>query len=271
MVVEPQGARGGLLSLLQLADSCFPAGGFAFSNGLEGLAKTGRLRGMEDFLQYLECYLEQAACAELPFLNSAFPLASAPGGVAAPEAASPGGPLSDVPPFGAVPAPMGAAPFGAAFAEVAWEWDAFLSLPAPRRASLAQGQAWLRAMEGAYGDDPVLGPALLSLRPRFRELEAPAHFLMALSAGLRVAGFPLEEAQSLLLHMALRDQLGAAVRLGLVGSLQAQGIHRRFASRAEALRRRHAARPHHLSRKTAPMIEMGQAGHPYLYSRLFQS
>jgi urease accessory protein len=126
-------------------------------------------------------------------------------------------------------------------------------------------------MEGAYGGDPVLGPALLSLRPRFQELEVPAHFLMALSAGLRAAGFPLEEAQSLLLHMALRDQLGAAVRLGLVGSLQAQGMHRRFAARAEALRKRHASRPHHLARKTAPMIEMGQAGHPYLYSRLFQS
>ena len=154
---------------------------------------------------------------------------------------------------------------------MAWEWDACLSLPAPRRASLAQGQAWLRAMEGAYGGDPLLGPALLSLRPRFQELEVPAHFLMALSAGLRAAGFPLEEAQCLLLHMALRDQLGAAVRLGLVGSLQAQGMHRRFAARAEALRCRHASRSHHQARKTAPMIEMGQAGHPYLYSRLFQS
>lgn len=256
MVVELEGPPGGLLSLLQLADSCFPAGGFAFSNGLEGLAKTGRLRDLEDFRQYLECYLDQVAGAEMPFLNSAFPLVDPAGPGALDTPAAPAAALE---------------PFGEAFAEVAREWDACLSLPSPRRASLAQGQAWLRAMEGAYGEDAVLGPALRALRPRFRDLEAPAHFLMALAAGLRVAGFALGEAQSLLLHMALRDQLGAAVRLGLVGSLQAQGMHRRFAPRAEALRRRHAARPHHRSRKTAPMIEMGQAGHPYLYSRLFQS
>ena len=29
------------MELLQLADACFPSGGFAFSNGLESLAKLG--------------------------------------------------------------------------------------------------------------------------------------------------------------------------------------------------------------------------------------
>jgi urease accessory protein len=225
-----------MLALLQLADSCFPAGGFAFSNGLEGLAKSGWLKGIRDFEEYLESYLSQVAHADLPFLNSAFPL----------------------PDFGE-------------FSEVALEWDAFLTLPSPRKASLAQGQAWLRAMEGSHLGDPVLGPALASLRPRFRETGVPAHFLMALSATLRIAGFNLQEAQSLLLHMALRDQLGAAVRLGLIGSLQAQGLHTRAVPLAESLRRKQAAATYHRARKTAPMIEMGQAGHPYLYSKLFQS
>lgn len=226
-----QGATG-MLGLLQLADSCFPAGGFAFSNGLEGLAKSGWLRGIEDFRQYLECYLGQVASADLPFLNSAFSLAAP----------------------------------GEGFAEVAWEWDAFLTLPSPRRASLAQGQAWLRAVEGAHGH-----PAVDALRPWFKERGLPLHFLMAFAASLRALGFSLAEAQSLLLHMALRDQLGAAVRLGLIGSLQAQGFHSRFLAPAEALRIRHGSLTHHRSVKTAPMIEMGQAGHPYLYSKLFQS
>lgn len=225
-----------MLSLLQLADSCFPAGGFAFSNGLEGLAKSGWLKGIRDFEEYLESYLSQVAQADLPFLNSAYPLADF-----------------------------------TAFSEVALEWDAFLTLPAPRKASLAQGQAWLRAMEGSHIADPVLGPALAALRPRFRDAGVPAHFLMALAATLRIAGFSIAEAQSLLLHLALRDQLGAAVRLGLIGSLQAQGMHTRAVPLAEALRRKRADTTYHRARKTAPMIEMGQAGHPYLYSRLFQS
>lgn len=241
----PATGMGGLLGILQLADSCFPAGGFAFSNGLEGMAKSGFLRGLEDFRQYLECYLVQAASADLPFLNSAWSAAGDP----------------------------------EAFAAVAFEWDAFLSLPAPRRASLAQGQAWLRAMEGACpleapGALPACdpgGPALHGIRPGFKERGLPFHFLLALAASLPAAGLTLAEGQTLLLHLALRDQLGAAVRLGLVGSLQAQGLHRAFLPLAERLRLRNAEATYHRSRKTAPMIEMGQAGHPYLYSRLFQS
>jgi urease accessory protein len=126
-------------------------------------------------------------------------------------------------------------------------------------------------MEGSHAADAVLGPALAALRPLFRDSGVQAHFLMALAATLRIAGFSLPEAQSLLLHMALRDQLGAAVRLGLIGSLQAQGLHSRALPLAEGLRRRQAAATYHRARKTAPMIEMGQAGHPYLYSKLFQS
>jgi len=60
-----------ILDLLQLGDSAFPSGGFAFSNGLESLAKLGHIRAMEDFEGYLECHLEQIAGAEIPFLNSA--------------------------------------------------------------------------------------------------------------------------------------------------------------------------------------------------------
>jgi urease accessory protein len=267
-----------MLALLQLADSCFPAGGFAFSNGLEGLAKSGWLRGIRDFQEYLESYLSQVAHADLPFLNSAFPLLAPAAPEARPDASvagrDPGSaagadPASSAP--GDNPGPDQGFSAFSAFSEIALEWDAFLTLPAPRKASLAQGQAWLRAMEGAHSADPRLGPALAALRPRFRETEVPAHFLMALAATLRIAGFALPEAQSLLLHMALRDQLGAAVRLGLIGSLQAQGLHTRAVPLAEALRRKQAAATHHRARKTAPMIEMGQAGHPYLYSKLFQS
>jgi urease accessory protein len=255
----PGAGPGGLLGLLQLADSCFPAGSFAFSNGLEALAKGGWLRGLEDYRQYLESYLAQVASAELPFLNSAFALAPAPRGSAATPFPADGPPAS-------APESRSAALPSREFALVAWEWDAFLVLPAPRRASLSLGRAWLRAMEGATGD-----PAVAALATWFRAEDVPPHFLMAFAASLRAVGHSLEEAQGLLMHMALRDQLGAAVRLGLVGSLQAQGLHRGFLPAAESLRAMAAGLGHERSLKTAPMIEMGQAAHPYLYSRLFQS
>ena len=231
------------LALMQLADASFPAGSFAFSNGLESLAKLGYLKTLSDFREYLECHLEQLAAAEMPFLFSAFAASDPPGG----EACS------------------GPEPFAA----VAREWDAWVFLPAPRRASLSQGQAWTRAMEAAWDL-----PGVQAIRPWFSARGIPMHFLMAFAAALRACGFGLGEAQSLLLHTALRDQLSAAVRLGLIGSLQAQRLHREHIVAGEALlvlRAERIAAGHAAAERAAPMIDLGQASHPHLYSKRFQS
>ena len=231
------------LELLQLADACFPSGGFAFSNGLESLAKLGYLKRMEDFREYLECHLDQVTSAEMPFFNSAYRAA---------------GYEWDTAPGGSYPEP--------GFETVVREWDAWLFLPSQRRGSLAQGQAWSRAMEEAHGL-----PSVRAIRPWFAERKLPLHFLMALGASLRAAGMCLADGQSLLLHMALRDQLGAAVRLGLLGSLQAQKLHREYIRIGEDFRRMRRHWDYGLSVRSAPMIDLGQASHPHLYSKLFQS
>jgi urease accessory protein len=278
----------GLLDLLQLADASFPSGGFAFSNGLESLAKLGYVKTLAEFRQYLECHLGQLASAEMPFLASAYAAAAPPGATTAPEgaAAVPGSAAM----AGSLPAtaaetagPRGPFPQAESirapnepetFAQVSREWDAWVFLPAPRRASLSQGQAWTRALEAAYAAPGVMAPGVMAIRPWFAERGIPLHFLTAFAAGLRACGFPFAEAQSLLLHMALRDQLGAAVRLGLIGSLQAQRLHREQIAGGEALLAARAGRiaaGHAAAERAAPMIDLGQASHPYLYSKLFQS
>lgn len=221
---------------MQLADACFPSGGFAFSNGLESLAKLGYVKRMEEFRQYLDCHLEQITSSEMPFLNSAH--------------AAAGVRLSDEP----------------AFEAVVREWDAWLFMPSQRKGSLAQGQAWSRAMEAAYDE-----PGIRSVRSWFLTQKLPLHFLPVFAATLKAAGIPLRQGQSLMLHMALRDQLGAAVRLGLLGSLQAQKLHREFIRVGESYRARREDWDYTVAVRTAPMIDLAQAGHPYLYSKLFQS
>lgn len=232
-----------LLQLLQLADACFPSGGFAFSNGLESLAKLGYVKRMQDFREYLDCHLEQITSSEMPFLNSAH--LHAPGN-------GDGHRDGDGD--------------GDGFETVVREWDAWLFMPSQRKGSLAQGQAWSRAMEETFGD-----PAIRALRPWFQARDLPLHFLMIFAASLKAAGIRRAEAQSLLLHMTLRDQLGAAVRLGLLGSLHAQKLHREFLRVGEAHRARRADWGFGRASRSAPMIELAQAGHPNLYSKLFQS
>ncbi|MDP9362684.1 MAG: hypothetical protein M3Q10_00380, partial [Chloroflexota bacterium] len=48
-----------LLLLLQLADSAFPTGAFAFSHGLEGLLDAGLLRGEADVAAVLRVHVEE--------------------------------------------------------------------------------------------------------------------------------------------------------------------------------------------------------------------
>ncbi|GLH75985.1 urease accessory protein UreF [Bradyrhizobium sp. SSBR45G] len=51
--------RGEALALLQLGDSAFPAGGFAFSWGIEGLAADGHLSGHDDLDGVIADHLAQ--------------------------------------------------------------------------------------------------------------------------------------------------------------------------------------------------------------------
>lgn len=200
------------LEIMQLADSCFPSGGFAFSNGLECLAKLGYVKYMPDFHQYLECYLEQLTTSELPFLNSAY------AAMETTVANSCTGKDSNIDTVEASQKFL-----TRQFVEVAQDWNAWLFLPAQRRGSLAQGQAWLRAIEETYATRDVQ-----ALRKKFMLQDLPSHLLMVMAASLKIIGIPLVDVQNLLIHMALRDQLGAAVRLGLLGSLQAQKLHHQY-------------------------------------------
>jgi urease accessory protein len=212
----------------QLADSAFPAGGFAHSFGLEAAWQQGEVTGAS-LPSFVGDAVAQAGQSGLPFVVSAH----------------------DDP---------------AELPAVDQRCEAFLRNPVANRASRVQGRAWLGTVERSF---PTR--AVRELCDAIRSAGGPRHFAPAFGATLRTLDVDRREASRLFLFGVARGTLSAAVRLGIVGTMDAQrllgecgaGLDRAL-ERSQGLSMDEAA-------QTAPLIDLWQASHDRLYSRLFQS
>ena len=105
------------IRLFQVTDSAFPSGSFAFSYGLESMAKLGRIRDVADFRKYMFNVLTQISRSEMPFVNSGY---------------------------------NGAPEFRQSLAPVMEMLDAFITIPCLHKASIMQGKVLLQVMRMVY-------------------------------------------------------------------------------------------------------------------------
>jgi len=132
------------------------------------------------------------------------------------------------------------------------------------RASTAQGWALLDVADRAFG-------GFAETRARVASGALAGHVAPLFGFVARRLGVERDDALATLLHVALRGVLSAAVRLGVAGPGEAQGLHRALhpaldaaLATGRALGLREVSQP-------APLVELIQARHDHLYSRLFQS
>ena len=134
--------------------------------------------------------------------------------------------------------------------------DRFLASHVANRASRAQGRAFLIAAEAMLGSGGAL---------------PFGHLPAALGGVLAGAGVGLDDARQLAMYCALRSAMSAAVRLGVIGPLRAQRLLLEVAPIAD----RALAGTRTLTAGQActisPLVELAQAAHDRLYTRLFQS
>ena len=146
------------------------------------------------------------------------------------------------------------------------EWDAlaeaWLWNPAANRASRTQGQAWLTTTHAAFP-----GHGLDDLRRTLRTAPSSGHHAPVLGAILARLGLGLDESRRLALFLHLRSLISTAIRLGLVGPLEAQGIQHRLAPVLEAAATAEVDLEDLAT--TAPLSELAHLHHDRLYSRLF--
>jgi urease accessory protein len=153
----------------------------------------------------------------------------------------------------------------AALAALDRRCDASLSGHVANRASRAQGQALLRAAAAAFGAavEPLAGDV------RARRL--PGHLAPVFGAVLGRLGATEEEARRLFLFQGARAAISAAVRLGLVGPLEAQALLSGAGDAAERAAAATVGVAPEDAASGAPLLDLLQAHQDRLYSRLFQS
>jgi urease accessory protein len=134
------------------------------------------------------------------------------------------------------------------------------------RASRAQGRALLASAERIFHL-----PRLQALRRANRPQPPCCHLAPVFGVITRSLDLDCPTACRLFLFLHLRGLLASAVRLGIVGPFEAQALQHTLGARAEAVL--HACQKLSLDEiaQVSPLLELWQATHDRLYSRLFQS
>ena len=142
--------------------------------------------------------------------------------------------------------------------------DTFLTNPVANRASRVQGRAFVATCVRTW---PSTALTWLDSATK----AGCGHAAPAFGATMRALEIPQPIAQQMCLFMTARGVLSAAVRLGIVGSYQAQRLQTLCAAQLQAVRDACADLGEDDLAQTAPITDLLQAGHDRLYSRLFQS
>jgi urease accessory protein len=239
--------------LWQLADSAFPTGGFAHSAGLEAAWQHGEIRNRTELASFADSSLHQFGRSALPFVTMAHHQ---------PDRLD----------------------------EFDRLCEAFTTNHVANRASCIQGRAFLSAVERIFGlcsrrreEDHFKSEFRIPNSGMERNLLAPAatgdvqklppfaHFAPVFGAVMRRLDIPSDTAVRLILFSHLRSVLAAAVRLNIVGPMEAQALQHRLSPRAEQILNRCKSLTQDDFAQTAPLLDLWQGAQDRLYSRLFQS
>jgi urease accessory protein len=227
--------------LWQLADSAFPTGGFAHSLGLEAAWQHGEVRNRAELVSFIEAGLQQLGHAGLPFVAAAFD---------APEK----------------------------FPEFDQLCDAFTTNHVANRASRAQGRALLAAVDRIFPERGVHAASTSTdksapMRPEDRAPLAPvfAHFAPVFGMCLRRLQVSRATTARMFFFNQLRSVLAAAVRLNIIGPMEAQILQQHLATVAEIILTRCESLTLDNLAQTSPLLDLWQGAQDRLYSRLFQS
>jgi len=224
-----------LLTLLQLGDGLFPAGGFAHSFGLETYAQEGRIHDRAGLEAFVTAHLEGAA---------------GPGDAVAVAVASRLAVASDVASWCALDARL----------------DAMKAVPEFRAASRQMGRQTAR-VTAAVRDDPVLAAIARAIDDGL----VAGHHASVFGAAVGRGGADAETAAATYLYSTAALLVGAGLRLLPLGQLDGQRVLAAARPRITRLAAAAARATAEDMWTFTPALELAGLRHARLEMRLFRS
>lgn len=142
--------------------------------------------------------------------------------------------------------------------------DAFTTNHVANRAGRAQGKAFLAAVQRIFLSGEESPSARLPALP-FN------HFPCVFGGALSLLDIPQETAARLFFFNHLRGVFAAAIRLNIVGPMEAQSLQHQFSDTAEDILKASVSLTLDDIAQTSPLLDLWQGAQDRLYSRLFQS
>jgi urease accessory protein len=150
--------------------------------------------------------------------------------------------------------------------EIFLQYDRMMLTSTMRKASTAQARGWFRVLADLF---PTIED--FDFKSAFKDATSDLHYLPLLTICLKEAGASEAQVKELFLFTLLRDQISAAVRLGLIGPSAAQSIQSELEQDMGAILEKSEHKTLNEARRFTPMTEIAQMLHPSLYTKLFQN
>ena len=223
------------LTLIQLADSFFPSGSYTLSHGLESLIQQNKIQQPEDIINFLRILLHQkiAPCDLVALINAYH-----------------AGMKEDI----------------AKIEDIAELLYAQTAIETTRKTQIQSGRALLMVAQSTWHN------SLLDVLARDRALNR-FYCLHSVVFGVvgRVADLNVTDTALAFLHGFVTGVLGAAIRLGSLGHLQAQNILLQLAPDLETAYHTASAMDLNEMWTCTPAIDIAQMRHSKLNSKQFAS
>lgn len=140
--------------------------------------------------------------------------------------------------------------------------DVFLSNHVANRGSRLMGKSLIVAAEQSFGSTALT---------EFRSTTQIGHFAPAFGVIARLLEVDRASTARLFTFIQLRGVLASAVRLGIIGPLEAQRIQFKLSPAAETAAASSLRFTTEDIAHTSPLLDVWQGAHDRLYSRLFQT